>query len=133
MPRSKTRNGARKNPTMRVDEIRTDIPIAFLKKVNNSFFDAIDAIMPQDKFKITGVPGKELPHKTSSKFSGVRKEIQLTDALRILNKEKPIYAVKFSGKRYDTGDKLGYIEASVEYALRDKEIGKKFKKYLKNI
>ncbi|MFH1825395.1 MAG: UTP--glucose-1-phosphate uridylyltransferase GalU [Candidatus Firestonebacteria bacterium] len=60
-------------------------------------------------------------------------EIQLTDALRILNKKYPIYAVKLQGIRYDTGDKLGYIEASVEYALRDKEIRDKFKSYLKKL
>ena len=58
-------------------------------------------------------------------------EVQLTDALRILNKKIQIYAVKFEGKRYDIGDKLGYIEAIIEYALRDKEIGNKLMNYLK--
>ncbi|OGF48851.1 MAG: UTP--glucose-1-phosphate uridylyltransferase [Candidatus Firestonebacteria bacterium RIFOXYA2_FULL_40_8] len=60
-------------------------------------------------------------------------EIQLTDAIKLLLKTKPVYAVKFSGKRYDTGDKLGYMKASIEYALRDKEIGSKLKGYLKTL
>ncbi|MFH1074674.1 MAG: UTP--glucose-1-phosphate uridylyltransferase GalU [Candidatus Firestonebacteria bacterium] len=60
-------------------------------------------------------------------------EIQLTDAIKLLLKTKPVYAVKFSGKRYDTGDKLGYMQASIEYALRDKEIGSKLKGYLKTL
>ncbi|MCX5776523.1 MAG: UTP--glucose-1-phosphate uridylyltransferase GalU [Candidatus Firestonebacteria bacterium] len=70
-------------------------------------------------------------------LSGVQKgkggEIQLTDAIKILLKTKPVYAVKLNGKRYDTGDKLGYMKASLEYALRDKEIGGKLKKYLKTV
>jgi UTP--glucose-1-phosphate uridylyltransferase len=60
-------------------------------------------------------------------------EIQLTDAIKLLLKIKPVYAVKFNGKRYDTGDKLGYMEASIEYALRDKEIGSKLKGFLKSL
>lgn len=64
---------------------------------------------------------------------GKNGEIQLTDAIRILSKSRPVYAVKMQGKRYDTGDKLGYMEASVEYALRDKEIGSKLKSYLKKL
>lgn len=64
---------------------------------------------------------------------GKNNEIQLTDALRILSRKKPVYAVKLKGKRYDTGDKLGYTEAVIEYALRDKEIGHKLKTYLKKL
>jgi UTP--glucose-1-phosphate uridylyltransferase len=64
---------------------------------------------------------------------GKNGEIQLTDALKVFNKSKPIYAVKIKGKRYDTGEKLGYIEATIEYALRDKDIGGKLRNYLKNI
>ena len=60
-------------------------------------------------------------------------EIQLTDAIKMLLKTQPVYAVKFSGQRYDTGDKLGYMQASIEYALRDKEIGSKLKGYLKTL
>ena len=45
-------------------------------------------------------------------------EIQLTDALRILAGERPVYAYRFEGRRYDVGDKQGYLEATVEFALK---------------
>ena len=45
-------------------------------------------------------------------------EIQLTDALRVLAKQQPMYAYNFEGRRYDVGDKQGFIEATVEYALK---------------
>ena len=64
---------------------------------------------------------------------GSRGEIQLTDAIRLLAKKVPVYAVKIKGKRYDTGDKLGYMKAAIEYALRDREIGGRLKKYLENL
>ncbi|MEI7905580.1 MAG: UTP--glucose-1-phosphate uridylyltransferase GalU [Candidatus Firestonebacteria bacterium] len=64
---------------------------------------------------------------------GKNGEIQLTDALKEICKEKPVYAVKMKGIRYDTGNKLGYMKASIEYALRDKEIGAELRSYLKKI
>jgi UTP--glucose-1-phosphate uridylyltransferase len=61
---------------------------------------------------------------------GVGNEIQLTDAIRLLLKEQPVYAYKFRGKRYDTGDKLGYIETIIDYALKDPDLQKNLKKFL---
>jgi UTP--glucose-1-phosphate uridylyltransferase len=61
---------------------------------------------------------------------GVGNEIQLTDAIRLLLKEQPVYAYKFRGKRYDTGDKLGYIETIIDYALKDPHLQKNLKKFL---
>ena len=61
---------------------------------------------------------------------GVGNEIQLTDAIRLLLQEQPVYAYKFKGKRYDTGDKLGYIETIIEYALKDPHLQKNLKKFL---
>jgi UTP--glucose-1-phosphate uridylyltransferase len=61
---------------------------------------------------------------------GVGNEIQLTDAIRLLLKEQPVYAYKFRGKRYDTGDKLGYIETIIDYALKDPDLQKSLKKFL---
>ena len=52
--------------------------------------------------------------KTSS---GVGGEIQLTDGIRRLNEQQNIYAYKFVGRRYDTGDRMGYIEAIIDFAL----------------
>lgn len=60
-------------------------------------------------------------------------EIQLTDALKILVRKRPIYGCKFKGKRYDAGDKIGFLKATVEYALRDKSLGAEFREYLKSL
>jgi UTP--glucose-1-phosphate uridylyltransferase len=60
-------------------------------------------------------------------------EIQLTDALRILNKKQPMYAYNFDGVRYDLGNKLDYIKATIEYALRRSEFGDEIENYLRSI
>lgn len=58
-------------------------------------------------------------------------EIQLTDALRTLVKSEALYAYIFEGKRYDVGDKLGFLEATVDYALKNPELKDKFIEILK--
>ena len=58
-------------------------------------------------------------------------EIQLTDALRVMAHAGNVYAYCFEGKRYDTGDKLGFLKATVEYALRRDDLGDDFHTYLK--
>ncbi len=60
-------------------------------------------------------------------------EIQLTDGLQGLMKERPVYACRFRGVRYDAGDKLGFLKATVEYALKDQSLGGEFRKYLKGL
>ena len=60
-------------------------------------------------------------------------EIQLTDALKLMAEREAVYAYNFKGKRYDTGNKLGYLKATVEYALRRPDLGKDFYNYLKEI
>lgn len=62
---------------------------------------------------------------------GAGSEIQLTDAIRHLLRTRPIYACKFEGKRYDAGDKLGFLMATVELGLRNPELGPAFREYLK--
>jgi len=57
-------------------------------------------------------------------------EIQLTDALKTLLNYEAIYAYNFIGKRYDVGDKLGYLMATVEYALKREDLREPFKRYL---
>ena len=57
-------------------------------------------------------------------------EIQLTDALRRLAVQKPVYAFHFDGRRYDVGDKQGYLEATVEYALKRPDLRENFLRYL---
>ncbi len=61
---------------------------------------------------------------------GAGGEIQLTDALKQLVRRVPIYGYLIKGKRYDAGDKLGYLEATVDFALKNKELSEGFKKYL---
>jgi UTP--glucose-1-phosphate uridylyltransferase len=58
-------------------------------------------------------------------------EIQLTDGIAALMKEEAVYAHRFVGKRYDCGSKLGYLQATVEYALHHPQLGKDFAAYLK--
>lgn len=60
-------------------------------------------------------------------------EIQLTDALKTLMNKESIYAYKFQGKRYDVGDKLGFLQATVEFALKREDLGKPFKNYLSEL
>lgn len=65
---------------------------------------------------------------------GAGGEIQITDAMRILLKEgKPFYAVKLEGKRHDAGDKLGFLIATVEYALKREDLGGEFREYLESL
>ncbi len=58
---------------------------------------------------------------------GAGGEIQLTDAISRLLVEEPVYAHKFSGTRYDCGSKLGYLEATIAYALEHPEVGERFR------
>ena len=60
-------------------------------------------------------------------------EIQLTDAIRHLRRSRPIYAYRFEGNRYDAGDKLGFLKATVEFALRRHDLGGPFREYLKGL
>jgi UTP--glucose-1-phosphate uridylyltransferase len=60
-------------------------------------------------------------------------EIQLTDGIAALMREEAVYAYRFSGKRYDCGSKLGYLQATVEYALGHPQLGKDFRKYLQGL
>ena len=57
-------------------------------------------------------------------------EIQLTDGIANLMHEEAVYAHRFTGKRYDCGSKLGYLQATVEYALAHPALGKDFRRYL---
>jgi UTP--glucose-1-phosphate uridylyltransferase len=60
-------------------------------------------------------------------------EIQLTDALRRLVKEQPIYAYEFVGRRYDAGNKLGFLKATVEMALKRPDLSREFAAYLREL
>ena len=60
-------------------------------------------------------------------------EIQLTDGLKHVLRSRPIYGYRFEGKRYDAGDKLGFLQATVEFALKRHDLGEAFRAYLKNL
>jgi UTP--glucose-1-phosphate uridylyltransferase len=64
---------------------------------------------------------------------GSGSEIQLTDALKHMLRTRPIYAYRFEGTRYDAGDKLGFLKATVEFALRRDDLGEPFRQYLKSL
>jgi UTP--glucose-1-phosphate uridylyltransferase len=59
-----------------------------------------------------------------------KSEIQLTNGLKILLKDRPIFGYKFKGTRYDAGNKLGFLKATVEFALKRKDLGEAFREYL---
>lgn len=67
-------------------------------------------------------------HRT---LPGVGGEIQLTDALETIRAERGLYAYKFLGQRFDAGDKLGYLKATVSFALDHPQVGGRFREYLK--
>ena len=79
-------------------------------------------VLPPEIFEILAGTGAD-----------ARGEIQLTDALRMLRARRPIYAVEFEGRRYDTGDKLGYLKATVEFALARPDLADDFRTYLKSL
>lgn len=60
-------------------------------------------------------------------------EIQITDAMRVLLKERPFYAVKLDGRRHDAGDKLGFLIATVEFALKRDDLADDFREYLRSL
>jgi UTP--glucose-1-phosphate uridylyltransferase len=57
-------------------------------------------------------------------------EIQLTDAISTLLKSRPVYGFLFEGKRYDAGDKLGYLKATIDFAIRNPELSTEFKRHI---
>jgi UTP--glucose-1-phosphate uridylyltransferase len=64
---------------------------------------------------------------------GVGGELQLTDGLRLLLKKEKMYGYVFEGKRHDTGDKLGFLKATVEFALKRPDLGDQMREYLKGL
>jgi UTP--glucose-1-phosphate uridylyltransferase len=65
--------------------------------------------------------------------TGTGGEIQLTDGIQTLLQHEPVYGYRFNGKRFDCGNKQGYLQASVEYALEHPEVRDEFREYLKNL
>ena len=64
---------------------------------------------------------------------GTGGELQLTDAMRLLLNEEKIFGYRYEGTRHDAGDKLGFLKATVEFALKRQELGPQFRAYLKSL
>jgi len=64
---------------------------------------------------------------------GTGGELQLTDGMRLLLKSEKMYAYIYEGRRHDTGDKLGFLKATVEFALKRQDLGDEFRRYLKQL
>ncbi|MCZ1544330.1 UTP--glucose-1-phosphate uridylyltransferase, partial [Enterococcus faecium] len=69
----------------------------------------------------------------SEQQPGAGNEIQLTDAIDTLNKTQRVFARKFTGKRYDVGDKFGFMKTSIEYGLTHPEVGAPLREYIMSL
>jgi UTP--glucose-1-phosphate uridylyltransferase len=65
--------------------------------------------------------------------AGTGGELQLTDGMRLLLQKEKMYAYVYEGRRHDAGDKLGFLKATVEFALKRKDLGEPFREYLKSL
>ena len=65
--------------------------------------------------------------------AGAGGELQLTDALKLLLKQEKMYAYVYEGKRHDTGDKLSFLKATIEFALKRDDLGGPMREYLKGL
>ena len=65
--------------------------------------------------------------------AGAGGELQLTDGMKLLLKKEKMYAYVYQGRRHDTGDKLGFLKATVEFALKREDLGEPFRQYLKSL
>jgi UTP--glucose-1-phosphate uridylyltransferase len=65
--------------------------------------------------------------------AGAGGELQLTDGMRLLLQKEKMYAYVYEGRRHDTGDKLGFLKATVEFALKREDLGQPFREYLKGL
>lgn len=84
----------------------------------------------EDKVSSYGIVSPKVFDFLATQQPGKGGEIQLTDALCKLAQEEPMYAYRFKGRRYDIGDKQGFLEATVEFALKRPELRRNFVQYL---
>jgi UTP--glucose-1-phosphate uridylyltransferase len=111
------------------------------KQISERVFQVEDVVEkpgPEEAFSDLGILGRyvfnpaifDAIRNTPSDHRG---EIQITDAIRLLLESQPVYGYLFEGKRYDAGDKLGFIEATVSLALKRPEFSHPLKEYIKTL
>lgn len=111
------------------------------KQISERIFqieDMIEKPGPEKAFSNLGIIGRYV--FTPEIFEAIKKtapdkrgEIQITDALRLLMESQSVYGYLFEGKRYDAGDKQGFIQATIDLALKKPEFAPKLKEYLKSL
>ena len=131
------------------------IAVEHVTKEDASKYGIVDVLATKDKSltEVTGIFEKPKSGESSSTLAvigryiftsrifdclektsiGVGNEIQLTDAIRILLDKESIYAYEFEGTRYDCGSNFGYMQASIQYALKDPDIKEEFFEYIKGL
>ena len=145
--------GVLKQMVEQYDDLNSSIvSVQKIDKKDSIHYGMIDTDLSDGNMrKLTGIVEKPSPKDSPSNFGvvgryvfsnqilsvlqtigfGTGNEIQLTDAIKKIISTQPVFAYEFEGTRYDCGDKLGYIKANVEYALKDKKFGNNFLNYLK--
>ncbi|MBN2109714.1 MAG: UTP--glucose-1-phosphate uridylyltransferase GalU [Methanosarcinaceae archaeon] len=99
--------------------------------------DIVEKPKPQDAPSNIGAIGRyvftpEILDCIKRTAIGTGNEIQLTDAIRLLNEEQMIYAYRFTGKRYDTGDKIEYVKAIIDFALDNRDMQDQIQEHIKS-
>lgn len=105
---------------------------------NNRVTQIVEKPAPEDAPSNQAVVGRYLLDgaifdKLETTGRGAGGEIQLTDAIADLLVEKPVYAYNFAGRRFDCGNKLGYLQATVAYGLEHPDTGARFRQHLESV
>ena len=100
--------------------------------------DIVEKPLPKNSPSDLGVVGRYIFTNKILSFLertsfGAGNEIQLTDGIKAMLQTNKVYAYQFDGKRFDCGDKLGFIKANIEFALKNPKFGNDLKEYLKSI
>ena len=115
------------------DIVDNDVPC--LKQLMSAYVEKPEPGKQPSNIAILGryIITPEIFEVLENQAPGKGGEVQLTDALKTLSKKEAMYAYEFEGRRYDVGDKLGFLEATVDFALKKPELKDSFMDYLKKV